>query len=128
VSSSISPDDFRAAAATHNELGPEYQNAVIDSFLDKVGREIDARVDARMGNVPRPGYGPVPRHPVQPPEKAPSQGLPIALPIASMVAGIPLTAIAASAGSHPVGLVGVLVIWLALVAINVAYALSRRPR
>lgn len=128
MSSSISPDDFRAAAETHNELGPEYQNAVIESFLDKVGREIDARVDARMAHGPRPGYIPAPRHPIQPPEKPQSPSMPIALPIVSMVLGIPLTAIAATAGAHPVGLTGVLVVWLALVAINVAYALSRRPR
>jgi hypothetical protein len=130
VSSSISPDDFRAAAETHNELGPEYQNAVIESFLDKVGREIDARVDARMGQGPRPGFIPAPRHPIQAPQQHEhhSHGASWVVPVASIVLGIPLTAIAAAAGTHPAGVMGVLVVWLALVAINVAYALSRRPR
>src|ERR1700730_15654107 len=48
--SSLNPDEVRAAAATHHELGPEYQSAVIESFIDKVGREIDARVDSRLAN------------------------------------------------------------------------------
>jgi hypothetical protein len=47
-SSSFSPNEIRAAAETHRELGPDYRDAVVDSFLDKVGREIDARVDARL--------------------------------------------------------------------------------
>jgi hypothetical protein len=44
----LSPEEIRAAAEIHQELGPNYQQAVIESFLDKVGREIDARVDARL--------------------------------------------------------------------------------
>jgi len=51
VTSSLSPEEIRAAAETHRELGPDYQSAVIESFLDKVGREIDARVDARLAGA-----------------------------------------------------------------------------
>jgi hypothetical protein len=39
VSSSLSPEEIRAAAETHDELGPAYRDAVIESFLDKVGRD-----------------------------------------------------------------------------------------
>lgn len=116
-SSSFSRDEIRAAAEIHQDLGPDYQDAVIDSFLDKVGKEIDARVDARLGQGRR-GWtapAPAPRHPQS-----------LALAIVSMVLGIPLTAIAVSAGSHPAGLDGLIVIWLAIVAINVAYALRFR--
>jgi len=49
----LTPEEIRAAAETHRELGPDYQSAVIESFLDKVGREIDARVDQRMA-IARP--------------------------------------------------------------------------
>jgi hypothetical protein len=46
--SPISPDDIRAAAGAHHELGPEYGNAVVASFLDKVDQEIAARVAERV--------------------------------------------------------------------------------
>jgi anti-sigma-K factor RskA len=46
--------EIRAAAAAHEELGPEYSDAVIASFLERVEEEIDARVDARMAEARRP--------------------------------------------------------------------------
>jgi hypothetical protein len=114
-SPSLTPDEIRAAAETHRDLGPDYQSAVIESFLDKVGREIDARVDARVAAW-RP-----------PPPPAPARAMggdrsAFALAICSMAFGIPLTAIAVAAGTHPVGLGGVLVIWIAIAVINVFYA------
>ena len=47
--------EIRAAAAAHEELGPEYSDAVVASFLERVEEEIDARVDARMAEAGRPG-------------------------------------------------------------------------
>jgi hypothetical protein len=117
-SSSFSRDEIRAAAETHRELGPEYQEAVIESFLDKVGKEIDARVDERLGRERR-DWQPAPRTAKH------YQGT--ALAIVSMVLGIPLTAIVVTAGSHPAGLAGLLIVWAAIVAINVAYAIRLRP-
>ena len=46
--------EIRAAAAAHEELGPEYSDAVVASFLERVEEEIDARVDARMAEARRP--------------------------------------------------------------------------
>jgi hypothetical protein len=46
--SPLSPDDIRAAAGAHQELGPEYSDAVVASFLEKVDREIAARVAERV--------------------------------------------------------------------------------
>ncbi len=51
--SPLSPEDIRAAAEVHRELGPEYQDAVVASFLEKVDREIAARVEARLASLPR---------------------------------------------------------------------------
>jgi hypothetical protein len=48
-----SPEDIRAAAEVHQELGPEYQDAVVASFLEKVDREIAARVEARLADLHR---------------------------------------------------------------------------
>jgi hypothetical protein len=51
--SPLSPEDIRAAAEVHRELGPEYGDAVVASFLEKVDREIAARVEARLASTPR---------------------------------------------------------------------------
>jgi F0F1-type ATP synthase assembly protein I len=113
VSSSLSADEIRAAAETHNELGPAYRDAVVDSFLDKAGREIDARVDARLA-----------RQQAAPPSaryRRGSSGSPMALAITSIALGIPISAIAVAAGMHPAGLLGLLVVWMAIAVINVAY-------
>ena len=52
--SPLSPEDIRAAAGAHHELGPEYSDAVVASFLEKVDREIAARVEERLAvSTPR---------------------------------------------------------------------------
>jgi hypothetical protein len=51
----------------------------------------------------------------------------MAMALGSIALGIPITAIAASAGGHPAGFKGVLVVWLAIALINVAYAFYSRP-
>lgn len=52
--SPLSPQEIRAAAAAHDELGPEYSDAVVASFLEKVDQEITARVDARLAGMRQP--------------------------------------------------------------------------
>jgi hypothetical protein len=49
--SPVSPDDIRAAAAAHQELGPEYSDAVVAVFLDRVDRAVAARVEARLATM-----------------------------------------------------------------------------
>ena len=44
---------FRVAAEVYRELGPEYRDAVAESFVEKINREIEARVGARLAAVPR---------------------------------------------------------------------------
>jgi hypothetical protein len=119
VSAPLSPEEIRAAAEVHRELGPNYQDAVIESFLDKVGREIDARVDARLA-----------QQGVQPPAQhgRGHSGSPMTLAIVSMVLGIPISAIVVSAGPHPAGVLGLLIVWLAIGVINVAYNTSYSAR
>lgn len=51
--SPLSPQEIRAAAEVHQELGPEYSDAVVASFLEKVDRQIAARVEARLAGMPR---------------------------------------------------------------------------
>ena len=49
--SPVSPEDIRAAAETYQELGPEYHDAVVASFLAKIDREVAARVEARLADT-----------------------------------------------------------------------------
>ena len=49
--SPVSPDDIRAAAAAHHELGPEYSDAVVAAFLERVDRAVAARVEARLAST-----------------------------------------------------------------------------
>jgi hypothetical protein len=50
--SNLSSQEIHVAAETHHELGPEYRDAVVESFLAKVEKEIEARVDARLAASP----------------------------------------------------------------------------
>jgi hypothetical protein len=121
TSSPLSSEEIRAAAEVHRELGPDYQSAVIESFLDRVGREIDARVDARISAGARPS-APLGSRTGRPPR----QVQPTVIALGSMVLGIPLSAVAAAAGAHPAGFWGLLVVWIAIAVINIAYAFRLR--
>ncbi|HSZ39902.1 MAG TPA: hypothetical protein VK817_08080 [Trebonia sp.] len=128
MSDSLSPEEIRAAAEVHDELGPRYRDAVIDSFLEKVGNEIDARVAARLGQAslaaPAPAERPAHKHSGH----SDHSGSPLALAVCSLVFGIPISAIAVAAGSHPAGLVGLVVVWIAIAVINIAYNISYSAR
>jgi hypothetical protein len=45
MSSELDPGEIRAAAAVHHELGPEFRDAVVESFLEKVDRHVAARIE-----------------------------------------------------------------------------------
>lgn len=52
--SPLSSQDIRAAAAAHDQLGPEYSDAVVASFLERVDEEISARAHARLAGMRQP--------------------------------------------------------------------------
>jgi len=106
--SSLEPDEIRAAAELHRELDPEYRDAVLESFVDRLGKEIDARVDKRLAAAQ--------------PQHRPTA---LVLAIVSLGVGIPLTAIitAMSSGAQFAELA---IVWLAIALINVAYTLGHR--
>jgi hypothetical protein len=35
-------------------LGPEYRDAVVESFLDRIDKEVGARIDAQLGSARQP--------------------------------------------------------------------------
>ena len=124
--SPLSSGELRAAAETHQELPSEYRDAVLESFVDRVGREIDARVDARLAQAATRPAAPQPT----PPPPAPRPPKPVSamvLALGSIALGIPLSAIAVGVGANPAGFAGLLVIWIAIAVINLGYASKMRP-
>lgn len=121
--SPLDPQEIRAAAEAHKELGPEYSDAVIESFLERVDREITARVDARLGPVSR-------EQPVQPAQSNSRRTLLTGVAIGIFVTGVPSAMVAASAGGVIPGdetqvllIVGIL--WA--IAVAIAAFASRVP-
>jgi hypothetical protein len=101
--------DLRAAVAARQELGQEYEAEIIDAFLEKVDARIAERVDAAA---------PAPYSPPVPPKDDPGG---LALAIVSVVAGIPITAIAANME----GTIAIIICWGGLVGVNLARSISR---
>ncbi|MEV5890269.1 hypothetical protein [Nonomuraea fuscirosea] len=100
-------DDLRATLEARRDLGPDYEPALIDSFMERLDATIAARVRIELdhhGVAPRGKAGP---------------GAPlIPIVLGSLGIGVPLTAIAGTTG----GAFGLLVAWLAIVLVNVAAA------
>jgi hypothetical protein len=49
----VTRSDIAAAAAAHQELGRDYDAAVAEGLIERIGAEIDSRVDARVGAISR---------------------------------------------------------------------------
>jgi hypothetical protein len=107
----LARQDVAAAAAAHHELGPEYRQAAIDSFLDKVDSEIAARVEARLGGAAQPRS-----QTADVATRHEHRALWTGVVIGSAVAGIPLTLVAATSegGNHHGALAA---IWLVIAAV-----------
>ena len=63
-------NEIAAAAAAHHELGRDFDGAVAESLIDRIGAEIDKRVDARL----RAGSS-VSRSPARIPQSGRSQAM-----------------------------------------------------
>ena len=105
MSSHVARDDALAALSARRELGDDFEPAVVDAFVERVERGIDARIDARLAEAKR--------------ERGTDMTT-VMVAVGSLGCAIPLTAITASL----VGVAGVLVVWVAILAINLAHARS----
>jgi hypothetical protein len=120
-------DEVRASAAAHRDLGPAYDTAVAEGLVERIGEEIDRRVDARLFGQPQ-----VPS--ARPPRRAPAPGRigagTVILALGSMGLAIGATAAVLHPGADQ-GQVSagqailVALIWIVIGVVNVSYA--RRP-
>lgn len=104
--SELPRDDLAASLAARRELGPDYDAAFVEAVAERIERAIAARRPVVAEN-----------------EKA-ERAMALTVVCVSLGVSIPVTAIAA----NQAGLSGLVVAWLALVAINVAFALRPRRR
>ena len=123
----LSPQDVRAAAEVHRELGPEYSDAVVQSFFEKIDQEIQARIDSRMASA-MPARRPRVRQ--MSPEKARSMLKGVA--IGGVGAGIPLTLAGWWVSAHQFSSFGQLAVevWASLLVAFLVFCvavLARRP-
>ncbi|MCD0481821.1 hypothetical protein [Streptacidiphilus sp. ASG 303] len=109
--------DLDAAVQTRKELGPEYEEEVVDAFLARVDARLDARVEQRVAER-LDAYGPARRGAYGPPRgRAGSR-----LAVISLALGIPLSGVGGGTG----GLTGLVVVWAGIVGVNAAAALGER--
>jgi hypothetical protein len=131
-------DEITASVAAHGDLGPGYESAVAEGLVERIGEEIDRRIDSRLGGhwpgQPPAAYrGPVAPTPFGPAAAAPpvpakrSNGVTgLVLGLGSMGLGVGATAVVV--GHHLNGVaevIMVLLIWLAIAIINVAHSQRR---
>lgn len=112
--------DLNAAVQATKDLGPEYESALVDSFLAKLDARVDTQVERRvrrqLAEQSLAAARPARKH-------EPSHGRSFgALPYVSMVFAVPLSAIGVVNEQLP----GLVVSWLGIVGVNVAHAWSQR--
>lgn len=104
--------EFRAAVEARRELGPEYEPALVESFLDRLDESIDRRVESRLAE----------RAPARPARRGGIDGGQLAMGIVSVALGIPLTAITLLAAGS---LVAMVIVWVGIVIVNIAVDFRR---
>jgi hypothetical protein len=125
--------EVAASVAAHSELGPHYDSAVAEGLVERIGDEIDRRVDARM----RAGQQPM-SAPATPPQFQAAPPAPLAperrsngvtgmiLGLGSLGLGVGATAVVvANEASGPAAVFMVLLIWIVIAIVNAAHSQRR---
>jgi hypothetical protein len=120
----LSAQDIRAAAEVHRELGADYGDAVVESFLSRIDAHIAERVEQRLAGLTKPT-----RRSVDPVRLSRYRTVFAGVVIGSVVAGTPLSLaglfVIKDAGGNAAPL---LLVWLVLLVVYglAAYSLRRR--
>jgi hypothetical protein len=99
----VERDEVHAAIEARRELGQELEPEIIDSFVERIERRLKDLEASRR------------------PVRRDSSDKTFALAIVSLAVAIPLTAI----GVTQAGLVGLVIVWLGIVLVNLAYSQRR---
>jgi hypothetical protein len=122
--SPLSAEDIRAAAEVHRELGPDYGDAVVESFLARIDQHIEQRVEQQLASKTT-----VHRRQIDPVRLRKYRTVFAGFVAGSVVAGIPLTALAWSS-REDIGRSGIPLLWMWVLIVAVygltAYRLRRR--
>jgi len=113
----LSSEEIRAAAEVHRELGPEYGDAVVESFMRKIDDEIRARVDAHLASVPQPKARPAPPDPAV---LAKRRSVLAGVAIGAVGAGVPLTMFAYRMAAYQGDRGFLIIIWFVVTVIYIA--------
>jgi hypothetical protein len=97
----VREDDLRVALEARRELGSEYEDLLVDSFVERIERRLEER------------------HPSKPAHADPR------IVLGSIALGIPVTAVALSNSPGAGGIVVSIVAWIAIALVNLAYAQRR---
>ncbi|TDB89323.1 hypothetical protein E1264_08685 [Actinomadura sp. KC216] len=106
-------EDLTAAMAARRELGPDYDDAFIETIVDRIQETLDARSAAPE---PQARFRPAPDG------TRPDHDHSLALAVVSLLAAIPLSAIGVVNADLP----GLFFVLAAIVLVNVTY--NFRPR
>jgi hypothetical protein len=101
-------NELQTAFQARRELGPEYEPAIVDGFLERIDARLAARVNELVDERQKSSDN--------------SSGQ-LAVAIASLIAAVPLSAIASDSG-----IFALLALWTLIAVLNLAYALGRRHR
>ncbi len=118
--------ELDATLRTREDLGPEYDDALLDAFLEKVDQRLDEAVDTRVRRrLAEQRMTSVREESGRRPFDGPTgPGAAFALALTSLVLAIPLTAIA----GDQAGLPGLLIVWAGVVGVNAVNAAGRLTR
>ncbi len=114
--------ELDATLQARRELGPEYESALIESFLEKLDQRLDSTTDRRVRRQLAEQQMVVARG-ARPPSTGDSFGDRYGFAIVSLVLAIPLSAIAVVNADFA----GLCVAWLGIVGVNAAHAARGVP-
>ncbi|HUR09329.1 MAG TPA: hypothetical protein VM347_42795 [Nonomuraea sp.] len=103
-------DELRAAVGARRDLGPDFEDAIVESFLEKMGQEVDRRVDERLATLGPKGKGKGVAK-----QQGPSEGQRLALAIVSLALGT-VVSLAVIFGGKEMWVLAP--IWIAVVMLN----------
>jgi VIT1/CCC1 family predicted Fe2+/Mn2+ transporter len=114
-------NDIAAATAAHHELGRDYDGAVAEGLVDRIGAEIDKRIDARL----RSGSSGS-RPPAESSQSGKGQALFLGAGIGAGLTG--LIAVLADGGSKHVAAAAVVTVWVILAVAGLGTAVVNKYR